>query len=100
MNFSSHTKKGKSSTYSLLIPFQVSRVSDTHFCRFAPGPIHQESSGGKSLTTCGRFDRLGIQTPYLPHPRQTSYTCAIWPVSYKLNVFNGQLYDETSVSDT
>jgi len=52
--------------YTRLIPFRVSRVSGAHFRGFAPRSTHQGCSGGESLATCGRFDRLGIWTPYLP----------------------------------
>jgi len=33
----------------------------------------QGCNGNKSLATCGRFDRLEIWTPYLPHQKQTYY---------------------------
>jgi len=46
--------------YTCLIPFRVSRVSSAHLRGFAPRPTHQGCSGGESLATCGRFDRLGI----------------------------------------
>jgi len=51
----------------------VSRVTGTLLRGFAPRPTHQGCSGGESLAKCGRFDRLGIWTSYLPHQRQTSY---------------------------
>jgi len=59
--------------YTRLIPFRMSRVSGAHLRGFAPGPTHQGCSGGESLATCGRFDRLGNWNPYLPHQRQTSH---------------------------
>jgi len=46
----------------------VSRVSGAHLRGFAPEPTHQSCSGGESLATCGRFNRLGIL-----NQRQISY---------------------------
>jgi len=43
----------------------MSRVSGAHLRGFAPGTTHQGCSGGESLATNGRFDRLGIWSPYL-----------------------------------
>jgi len=45
-------------------------MSGAHLRGFAPGLTLQVCSGGESLATCGRFDRLGIWTPYLLHQRQ------------------------------
>jgi len=59
--------------YTRLIPFRASRVSGAQLRGSAPGPTHQGSSGGESLTTSGRLDLLGIWTPYLPHQKQTFY---------------------------
>jgi len=68
----------KSSLYS--IPFRVSRVSGAHLRCFAPAArTHKQGySGGESLVTCGRFDRLRIWIPCLSHQMRT--TCAIWPI--------------------
>jgi len=60
------------------IPFRVSRVSGAHPRGFAPGPTYQGCSGGESLATCERLDRLGAWTPYLSH--QTFFNLAIWLV--------------------
>jgi len=49
----------------------VSRVSGAHLRGFAPGSTHQGCSGGELLATCGRFDRIEIWTPYIPHQKQT-----------------------------
>jgi len=53
--------------YICLIPFRVSRVSGVHLRDFAPELSHQGCSGGVSLATCGRFDRIGIWIPYRPY---------------------------------
>jgi len=47
----------------------MSRMSGAHLppLGFASVPTYQSCNGGKSLAMCGRFDRLGIWTPYLPH---------------------------------
>jgi len=37
------------------------------------GPYFKGYSGGESLATYGRFDRLGIWNPYFPYQKQTSY---------------------------
>jgi len=36
------------------------------------GPHFKGCSDGESLATCGRFDRLGIWTPYLSDQKRTS----------------------------
>jgi len=59
--------------YARLIPFRMSRVSGAHLRGFAPGSTHQGCNGSESLVTYGRFDRLGIWTPYLSHQKRTSY---------------------------
>jgi len=74
------TNKKSNLHYTRLIPFQVSRVSGAHLRGFVPEPTHQGCNCGESLATCGRFDRLGIWTPYLPHQKQTLTICIIWPV--------------------
>jgi len=61
----------------------VLRVSGAHLRCFAPWPTLCGCSGGESLATCERFDRIGIWTSCLPHQRHTSYSCAIWPVLCK-----------------
>jgi len=44
-------------------------------CAYASAfcPHNQSCSGGESLSTYERFDRLGIWTPYLLHQKRTSY---------------------------
>jgi len=37
------------------------------------GPHFKSCSGGESLATCGRFDRLRIWTPYLSYRKRTAY---------------------------
>jgi len=77
--------------YSLNTLSGVASERRAHLRGFAPMAqtgTHQgcsDLSDGKSLATCGRFDRLGIWTPYLPLQRQT--TCAVWPIwiMYTLN---------------
>jgi len=51
-------KKNSNLYYTRLTPFWVSRVSGVQLRGFAPGPTHQGCSGGESLATGGRFDRL------------------------------------------
>jgi len=48
------------------MPYRVSRMSGAHLRGYTPKP--QGYSEGEPLATCGRFDRLEILTPYLPHP--------------------------------
>jgi len=58
-------KKSKSNLHYTRLN-TLSRVTSERcpFRGFAPGPTHQvDCSGGESLATCGRFDRLGIWTP-------------------------------------
>jgi len=73
----------KSNVRHIRIPFRVSRVSGAQlvsgwagcheWAGFATGLTHQGCSSGESLATYGRFNRLGIWTPYLPHQKQMPY---------------------------
>jgi len=56
----------------------VSRVSGASTA--APGLTHHYCSGGESLATCGRFDRLGIGTNIFRTRSKRLTTCALWPV--------------------
>jgi len=63
----------------------VTRVSGAHLRGFTPGPTHQDCNDGESLATCGRFDRLGIWTPW---SKRLIVIWIIWPVVFSKSLYS------------
>jgi len=64
--------KSKYPAFNTLSGVMSERCPSPQLCSKAH-TIKAATARGESLATCGRFDRLGIWTSYLPHLKRTSY---------------------------